>query len=321
MNDKKRAAHRGFADFLRVRHLRLLDLVDRGGSLAAAARELHLSQPAVTKMLQELEAAFGTALVARAARGGSLSPEGRVALQRLKVGLSQFDSAIATARSGRAELPMLRVGVLPLVNVSLMPAALRNLTRRGTGMRLVLKEATAAGLLQLLVAGSVDCVIGRAEPDALSVLHGASLVQLPLAEDQLLFACSPTHALARRRRTELALLQEQRWVLPGPGSHTRSLFDALFLAHGMQPPVPVVESMSWHGNLQLLEAVDALTVAPSSAVGLYQRMGLAQPLRNTPALSAGPLSLMYLAGQEELPALRLFEQAVKEAGKATHSVS
>lgn len=318
MNDRVQP-RRAAGEFLRVRHLRLLELVDRGGSLAAAARELHLSQPAVTKMLQELEAAFGVQFVARAARGGSLTQEGRVALQRLQLGLSQFDSALAAARSGRARVPVLRVGVLPLVNVSLLPAAMQALARQGIDLRLVVKDATAAGLLQLLATGGVDCAIGRAEPDALPSLNGARLVQLPLADERLLFACSPTHALARKRRIELVQLQEQRWVLPGPATHTRRLFDALFLERGMQPPEPVVESASFHANLQLLEAANALTVAPSSAVGLYLRMGLAQPLRNAPALSAGPLSLMYLEEQQELPALRLFERAAKEAGAAIRS--
>jgi len=317
MNDET-PPRRAAGDFLRVRHLRLLELVDRGGSLAAAARELHLSQPAVTKMLQELEAAFGAPLVARAARGGSLTPEGRVALQRLQLGLSQFDAAIATARSGRAKVPMLRVGVLPLVSVSLLPATMQALARRGDDLRLVVKDATAAGLLQLLATGGVDCAIGRAEPDALPSLNGACLVQLPLADERLVFACAPAHALARKRRIGLVQLQEQRWVLPGPGTHTRRLFDALFLDHGMQPPEPVVESASFHANLQLLHAANALTVAPRSAVGLYLGMGLAQPLRNAPALSAGPLSLMYLAQQQEFAALRLFERAAREAGAAIH---
>jgi molybdate transport repressor ModE-like protein len=316
VNDDPRPARRGSGDFLRLRHLRLLELVERGGSLAAAARELHLSQPAVTKMLQELEAAFGTALVARGARGGSLTGAGQAALQRLRLGLAQFDSAIAAARSGGAERPTLRLGILPQASVALLPQVVRHLVRNGPPIRLVVRDATGTGLLELLGAGEVDCAIGRAEPIALAALKGARLVQVPLVEGQLVMACAPTHPLAKARRTGLATLREQDWVVAAPGSHTRRFFDALFLAQGLQPPVPVVESMSFHANLQLVQAIGALTVAPVAAVKLYQRMGLVQPVRNAPPIAAGPLSFMYLADNEQLPPLRALGESLQAVARA-----
>ncbi|HSV80796.1 MAG TPA: LysR substrate-binding domain-containing protein [Ramlibacter sp.] len=306
-----RPPRRGTGDFLRLRHLRLLELVQRGGSLAAAARELHLSQPAVTKMLHELEAAFGTALVARGARGGSLTAQGQVALQRLRLGLAQFDSALAAAHSDRPDMPTLRLGVVPLVSVSLLPRALRDLARRSSPIRLFLRESTAQGLLQLLAAGEVDGVIGRADPDALTAVKGARLVQVPLVSEQLVFACSPTHRLAKARRVDLATLQAQDWVMAAAGSQTRRQFDSLFLAEGLQPPTPIIESMSFHANLQLVHALGALTLAPAGAVKLYQRMGIAQPVRSAIQLPAGALSLMYLADHEELPALRALGESLQ----------
>lgn len=298
-------------DFLRVRHLRLLQLVQQGGSLAAASRELHLSQPAVTKMLHELEAAFGAALVTRGARGGTLTPQGLAALQRLRLALAQVDTALDAARSGRPEIPTLRIGILPLVSVALMQAVLRQLWKSRTPLRLMMQESTASGLLQALAAGKVDCVLGRAEPDALAVLEGAKLKQVPLTQEQLVFACGAGHPLARKRRIELPLLLEQEWVLAAAGSHTRRLVDTLFLSRGLQPPVPVVESMSFHTNLLLVQAIGACTVAPLSAVTLYGRMGLVQVLKVHEEFLAGPLSLMYLETAEDLPAVRTFCDTVR----------
>jgi len=315
VNAADRPARRGTGDFLRLRHLRLLELVARGGSLAAAARELHLSQPAVTKMLHELEAAFGTALVARGARGGSLTAQGQLALQRLLLGLSHFDAALAAGRSGRADLPTLRLGMAPLVSVSLLPRALRDLERRRLPMRFLLRESTVAGLLQLLAAGEVDAVIGRAEPDALIALRGARFVQVPLEGEQLVIACSPAHRLAKARRINLATLQEQDWVIAATGSYTRRLFDSLFLAEGLQPPTPVVESMSFHTNLQLVHALGLLTLAPAVAVNLYQRMGLVQPVRSTVVLPGGRLALMYLEDHQEMPALRALGESLQAVAR------
>lgn len=313
MNEQARPARRGSAEFLRVRHLRLLELVERGGSLAAAARQLHLSQPAVTKMLHELENAFAATLVVRGARGGSLTAEGRVVLQRLRLGLAQFDMALRTAGSARAHLPMLRIGVLPLVSVSLLPRAAAQMWKRGAPATLVLREGTAAGLLQLLSAGDVDCVVGRAEPDLLAGLRGAGLQHFALSEERLVVACPASQKLATSRRAGLPQLAAQQWILPATGSHTRRLFDAMFLTAGMQPPAPIIESMSFHANLQLIVSVGALTVAPQSAVALYQRMGIVKAVRHAPQLSGGPLSMMYFADSEQLSALTVLRDALKAA--------
>jgi len=304
-------------DFLRVRHLRLLELVDSGGSLAAAARALHLSQPAVTKMLQELETAFGAALVVRGARGGSLTPEGQVALQRLRLGLSQIDLAIAAARSGHGEVPVLRIGFVPLVGVSLLPRALQHFTRSHSHARFFLRESTVQGLLKLLVAGEVDAVIGRPDPDALGVLGDARLTQVRLSSEDLVFACPPTHRLARSRRVDLVALQVQDWIVPPAGSHTRRVFDSVFLSAGLQPPLPLIESMSFNTNLQLAHALGALTLAPLTAVKLYRRMNLAQPVATAQPASSGAVSLMYLEEHSELALMQALAASLCAAAEVT----
>ena len=76
-DDTPRTRHARLAarlDRLRIRHLRFLELVEAHGSLSGAAGQLALSQPAATKMPQELESVSGTELVARTTRGAALTP-------------------------------------------------------------------------------------------------------------------------------------------------------------------------------------------------------------------------------------------------------
>ena len=68
---------------LRIQHLRFLALLAQLGSLTACAKALHLSQPAVSNLLKDLEAAFGATLVERDARGGRLTPAGARVLTRV----------------------------------------------------------------------------------------------------------------------------------------------------------------------------------------------------------------------------------------------
>ncbi len=78
-------------DRLRLRHLRLRELIDRHRTLRAVGGVLKLTQPENSQMVKDLEHAFGVRLVERSARGVTLTPVGELALQRTRSGLAAFD--------------------------------------------------------------------------------------------------------------------------------------------------------------------------------------------------------------------------------------
>lgn len=315
VNTDPNSSRRYAGSFLRMRHLRLLELISRGGSLAAAARELHLSQPAVTKMLHELEISFGRDLVTRGARGGRLTDEGAVVLQRLRLALAHFDAALAIAgEDGDGRRPLLRIGMLPVVAVSLLPAVLRQLDASERPL-LEIHESTVDGLFKALVAGRIDCIVGRVDADMLAESSGYELTVLPLVLEPLSIACAPGHRLARAARVTVAQLQGEDWIVAATGSETRRVFDSLFLNHGLLPPKPLVESMSFHTNLQMIGAMNALTIAPRSAVQLYQRTGAAQFVKGALKMPTGTISLIHLNTNADLPALQTFIAAAKGGEK------
>ena len=94
---------------LRIQHLRFLDLLAQLGSLTACAKALHLSQPAVSNLLKDLETAFGATLVERDARGGRLTPAGARVLTRVTHSLAWLDAALQEAGSADTR-PTVRVG-------------------------------------------------------------------------------------------------------------------------------------------------------------------------------------------------------------------
>ena len=133
-------------DLLRVRHLKLLQLVASTGSLTAAAQELRISQPASTKLLQELERAVGCSLVDRSVRGGSLSAAGQRTLERMRIAIGALD-AVAQAGATPPYRPLVRIGTLPLVGVELIPRMVALLSERGQLPRLTIHESTVAAVL------------------------------------------------------------------------------------------------------------------------------------------------------------------------------
>jgi molybdate transport repressor ModE-like protein len=309
MNASPISARRNAGNFLRLRHLRLLEFIADGGSLAAAARGLHLSQPAVTKMLQELETVFATTLVARGVRGGQLTDDGRLVLQRLKIALSHFEVALAGAES-QDRRPPLRVGILPMVGIAFLPEVLRCLKRDAPPLRLEIVESNVSGLVDALLVGRLDCIMSPFSSEAFVKVREHDLTIVPVSSVPVAIACPAAHLLAGKRRITPTELQLEDWIVPAEGTDTRRIFDQLFLDHGLIPPRPVAESMSFHTNLHLVNALNALTLAPRAAILLYEKLGNVQCLEGVSGLPSRELSVVHLSAMASLPALKHLHAAV-----------
>ncbi|QOT81521.1 LysR family transcriptional regulator [Cupriavidus basilensis] len=268
-----------------IRHLRFLELVAEHGSLSTAAEQLALSQPAATKMLQDLEAAFGAELVARNTRGAALAPAGLVALDRLRIALSAL-AAAAQSMEEAPPIPVVRLGVLPLVGVVALPKLLAAITERPDSPRLVVHESTVAGLLAMLSSGDLDCMVGRVGPD-LEEPATSELLVTPLWDERLAIACALDHPVGRKRMVGLAELRELDWVVAPRGAHTRQVFEEPFLSAGILPPRAKVESFSFHTNLCVVTNSRLLTVAPESAVRHYAQLGMVCSVRHGISFPAG----------------------------------
>ncbi|MFC4586390.1 LysR family transcriptional regulator [Sphaerisporangium corydalis] len=145
---------------LDVLRLRVLDAVARHGSVTAAARELHYSQPSVSHHLARLEAETGAKLVQRAGRGIRLTEAGRLLADRAAEILGRLDSASAELaahtglRAGRV-----RLVAFPSALGTFVPAAAVRLAREHPGLDLRLAEAEPPEALAMLRAGQADVAV------------------------------------------------------------------------------------------------------------------------------------------------------------------
>jgi molybdate transport repressor ModE-like protein len=297
-------------DRLRLRHLRLLQLIDRHGSLGSAARELGVSQPAATLLLRELEAVFDARLVERGPRGGRLTAAGALALERLTIALVSVERAMEAARTPASE-PVLRVGCIQVVGVEMLPAALAHLEGAAASGRIRIREGRARDLVAALCAGELDCVIGWMDE---AVAQGQPVEQLeiaPLRHGRMQVVAAATHPLARRRSVTVAELARCRWIVPPPESRTHAAFLRLFLANGLAPPLVTIECAALHSMLHLVARSRFLAVAPDAAVRAYARRGMVAALKG-PALDLGrdTVSLMTRRDSATLPAVARFRKAL-----------
>ena len=288
---------------LRVQHMRFLALLARLGSLTACAKALHLSQPAVSNLLKDLEAAFGVRLVDRDARGGRLSPAGARVLTRVTHSLAWLEAAQQEAGSPDAR-PTVRVGLMPIVAYSFMPAVVKGLGAEGGPLRLAFVEATVQRLIELLHEGTIDCVIAMLDSARVPAERLADLKVAPLYQDGLAVACATGHPLLAQALVTHAELLTQEWVLAPQATRTRQVVESSFLGMGLLPPTPLVESGSFHANLALVAQTRMLTVVPSSSVQGYSGAGKVRTLSLVHPFAPSAMNFVTHRDVWETPALQ-----------------
>jgi DNA-binding transcriptional LysR family regulator len=189
---------------LDVTRLRVIDAVARHGSVTAAAKELHYSQPSVSHHLSRLEAETGAQLLQRVGRGIRLTQAGQLLADRAAEIIGRIDAADAEL-SAHVGLTAGRVRVAGFSSAigSLVPAAVASLAGRHPGLQITLTETHPPEALALLRAGKIDVAIifryddTEPEPDNVRLHH--------LLDD-------PVYLLSTGRGRKLAAMRDATWI-------------------------------------------------------------------------------------------------------------
>src|SRR4051812_31252622 len=151
---------------LSMTQLRVLSAVARHGSVSAAARELHYTQPSVSHHVARLEAATGAKLIQRVGRGIRLTPEGELLAARATEIVGRVDAASAELaaqiglRAGRV-----RLAGFQSVLSTIVPRASESLAKTYPGIEVNLVDVHPGEALRLLRAGAVDVALIFRYPD------------------------------------------------------------------------------------------------------------------------------------------------------------
>ncbi len=250
-------------DQLRVKQLRFLTLLASQGSLAATAEQLAMTPSAASMMLKEIEGLFGAKLFRRQGRGMALTDEGRALLPRCQTVLGEVGAMGSTLQG--AGSPVLRVGAFPHTTTTVLPGLVKKLLAGPPAWRVQIVDGSADHLLQLLLQGEIDLLLGRLPRQAAGTAAIDGLAQRVLYEGRLSVVAARAHPLAGRREVALAELLDWPWILPGTQSTTRVALVDAFLRRGLAAPVPVVESPSFFYSLSVVAQTDLLTCCADSA--------------------------------------------------------
>ncbi|MBE1495826.1 DNA-binding transcriptional LysR family regulator [Amycolatopsis lexingtonensis] len=205
--------------------LRVIREVAATGSFTAAAASLGYTQSAISRQIAMMEAAAGTALFERHARGVRPSPAGALLARHATTALAVVDTAEQELAGLRDRLAgRLSIGAFPAAAAVLVPRALAVLRTRHPGLAVTLEEGATPALLSRLRAGRTEVVV-IGVGDGLPGYDLGGLQQDVLTEDDLRVAVPAGHRLAHRPRVAVADLRDETWIV-GRGGRGEPQFGA-----------------------------------------------------------------------------------------------
>lgn len=215
----------------RVDDLRALLALHACGSFVRASELLHITQPAFSRRIAQLESALGGALVERTTRKVAMTTLGLDLVRQAGPLLQQLDETLAeAARCARGESGRLSVACLTTVAYALLPPVLRAFHRRYPQLRVHLRDDTGQRVVQAVLQREAEFGVG-----VLSNLP-PDITSLHCADDPYVIAFAPGHPLERMRQVPWHALQAHRVVALRATSANRQQMDAALAAAGVATP-------------------------------------------------------------------------------------
>ncbi len=247
-----------------LRQLQVFGAVARSESVSLAARELAMSQSAVSGSLAELERQFDVRLFERVGKRLQLSEVGRSLRPRAEA-LCEQALELEAGFAGRTEAGELRVGATLSIGNYLCAPLMARFMREHPGSRVALHVANTAEIARRVKNFEID--VGLIEGE----LTDPELDVTRWRDDELCVFVSPKHPLASRKRLSDADLRAGSWILREQGSGTRQAFERAM--HGLLPELRVVLE---------LEHTEAIKSAVKAGLGLgcVSRVALVDAFRH-----------------------------------------
>ncbi|EDL4931437.1 TPA: pca operon transcription factor PcaQ [Salmonella enterica subsp. enterica serovar Thompson] len=251
-----------FSQRIRLRHLHTFVAVAQQGTLGRAAETLNLSQPALSKTLNELEQLTGTRLFERGRLGAQLTVPGEQFLTHAVKVLDALNTAgQALNRKEDASADVVRVGALPTAALGILPAAIGRFHQQQKSTSLQVATMNNTMLLAGLKSGEIDLGIGRmSDPELMGGLNYELLFL-----ESLKLVVRPGHPLLQETIT-LSRVMEWPVVVSPKGTVPRQNAEALLQSQGCKMPAECIETLSASLSRQLTVDYDYVWFVPSGAV-------------------------------------------------------
>ena len=211
-----------------LRQLRIFDAVARHSSISRAAAELHLTQPAVSMQMKQLEEHIGVPLIEKIGKRLFITEAGaelRKHAQRIALQTAEMQAVMEQFRE--LDRGILRLAVVSTANYFL-PGLIARYSELHPGVRISLQVANREAVLAEVADNRTDLAIIGQPP------RNADVVAESFMENPLVVIARPGHRLASEQTIPIARLSEEVFVVREPGSGTRAMIERHFAERGVE---------------------------------------------------------------------------------------
>ena len=298
-----------FSQRIRLRHLHTFVAVAQQGTLGRAAETLNLSQPALSKTLNELEQLTGTRLFERGRLGAQLTLVGEQFLTHAVKVLDALNSAgQALNRKEGLNNDIVRIGALPTAALGILPTVIGQFHKQQKDITLQVATMNNTMLLAGLKSGEIDIGIGRmSDPELMSGLHYELLFL-----ESLKLVVRPGHPLLQETVT-LSRVMEWPVVVSPKGTVPRQNAEALLQSQGCKMPAGCIETLSASLSRQLTVDFDYIWFVPSGAVKDDLRRGVLTALPIATQGAGEPIGILTRVDATLTPGTQTLLSAIRKS--------
>jgi LysR family transcriptional regulator, regulator of abg operon len=257
---------------MELRQLRHFIEIVRLASFGQAAERLHITQPALSKSIRNLERTLGVQLLERHPSGVSPTEYGNVLLDYATLVTTELDRAVEELNQlrGRGK-GVVGIGMGTTIVQDLLPRSVRAFIDGDAGASVTFRQGLRSDLVAALRRGEIDLIVGSIN----TARTDDDLRQEVVMTDTIRIVSARTHPLADRSPLSLADLARYRWVLPDQTEAENDRLGHAFRAAGLTPPSCVVRTPSSVFMASVLRDSDYLSYLPEALIPIdpdYQHL-------------------------------------------------
>jgi DNA-binding transcriptional LysR family regulator len=287
--------------------LRLFSAVAKQRSFSLAAETLHISQPAVSKGVRELEAQLGTPLLERGPGGVRLTEAGDILMSHAQA-LFAVERAAEEAMDALRGLHRgtLRIGASTTVATYFLPPFLGRFAKAYPAVELSLTSANTSTIAHLLASRELDVALVEGP------INTDDLIVTPWRSDELVFIASPAHPLALRNADiPVGALARETIVLREPGSGTRDVAWEALQSSGVTM-AQILEVSSNEAIAQVVAVGFGIGIVSSAVVADQFKLGRLARLKVSGLTIQRMISRLFLPGRQPSPATVAFDRLLDD---------
>ena len=194
-------------------------IADQGGFQKAAAT-LHITQTALSRRMQNIEAFLGVRLLDRTTRSVALTPLGRDFLPQARRLLTELSTALVEIReTGKALRGDVSIACVPTAGVQFLPQVIQQYAAQFPHNRIKILDHASSDVADAVLRREAELGINMADP------YQAELTSIPLLNDRFVLICREDHALSKNKTLSLKRLHGYPLIFAGSDSNNRPLLD------------------------------------------------------------------------------------------------